>query len=230
MAPQFVVVQGVKDTRRTLEAWRERPWEVLRPWLLGAAFVSAALLLATWVVSLLVTPDPTPLRFPGVNSRADLGDVGRVLFRNSLVLALHAMACVAGFIAGSSLPLEAQAYKGWWRKLHDKAGDAAILFVTAATLFSLTTQAWALGEGAATLSNQLGMPSWRLMVGILPHAVPELIALFLPLAAWVHASRRGRWESLMAATFVTVAIAVPVLIVAANVEVYVSHHLILALR
>ena len=57
---------------------------------------------------------------------------------------------------------------------------------------------------------------------LLPHALPELIALFLPLAAWIVASRRGEWDELLAATFVTVAIAVPMLVVAAFVEVYVS--------
>ena len=40
--------------------------------------------------------------------RRRLGDVGTIVERNLLVLALHAMACVAGFIAGSSLPLQAQ--------------------------------------------------------------------------------------------------------------------------
>ena len=44
------------------------------------------------------------------------------------------------------------------------------------------------------------------------------------------ASRRGDWDQLLAATFVTVGIAVPVLIASAFVEVYVSPHLILALR
>ena len=33
-----------------------------------------------------------------------------------------------------------------------------------------------------------------------PHAIPELVALFLPLAAWIIASRRGEWEQLLAAT------------------------------
>ena len=48
-----------------------------------------------------------------------------------------------------------------------------------------------------------------LLLGLLAHAVPELVALFLPLAAWVVASRRGDWHELLAATIVTVAIAVP---------------------
>ena len=68
------------------------------------------------------------------------------------------------------------------------------------------------------------------VVGLLPHALPELIALFLPLAAWIIASRRDAWHELLAATFVTVAIAAPVLVVAAFVEVYVSPHLIRWLR
>ena len=68
-----------------------------------------------------------------------------------------------------------------------------------------------------------------LLLGVLPHAIPELVALFLPLAAWIIASRRGEWEQLLAATFVTVAIAIPILITSALVEVYVSPHLFSAL-
>ena len=60
-------------------------------------------------------------------------------------------------------------------------------------------------------------------------AIVMLIALFLPLAAWIIASRRGEWEQLLAATFVTVALALPVLVIAALVEVYVSPHLFVAL-
>jgi len=52
----------------------------------------------------------------------------------------------------------------------------------------------------------------------LPHAIPELMALFLPLAAWLIASRRDEWDQLLAATFVTVVIAVPVLLVSTLVE------------
>jgi hypothetical protein len=50
--------------------------------------------------------------------------------------------------------------------------------------------------------------------------VPELTALFLPLAAWLIASRRGEWNQLLAATFITVALAIPVLVVSATLEVY----------
>jgi uncharacterized membrane protein SpoIIM required for sporulation len=64
---------------------------------------------------------------------------------------------------------------------------------------------------------------------VLPHALPELTALFLPLAAWLIASRRGEWNQLLAATLVTVLIAIPVLLLAATVEVYVWPHILEAL-
>jgi uncharacterized membrane protein SpoIIM required for sporulation len=51
----------------------------------------------------------------------------------------------------------------------------------------------------------------------------------LPLAAWITASRRGEWDTMLAATVVTVAIALPLLLVAALIEVYVSPHLMATL-
>jgi hypothetical protein len=47
------------------------------------------------------------------------------------------------------------------------------------------------------------------------------VALFLPLAAWLVASRRRRWDELLAATVATTALALPVLVVTALVEIYV---------
>jgi hypothetical protein len=227
---ELVVVQGLRDTRGTLARWNLSPLRIVGPWFAGAAVVCAGLLTAVLVVAMHSVPDATPILMPGLNLPSTTGAVGHVLVRNSLVLALHSMACVAGFIAGSSLPQEADRYSGWWRVVHDRAGPLAILFVTGATIFSLATQVYVLGHAASTLAAQGGMPVGLLVAGILPHAIPELIGLFLPLAAWIIASRRGDWHELLAATFVTTAIAVPLVVAAAFIEVYVSPHLILALR
>jgi uncharacterized membrane protein SpoIIM required for sporulation len=132
-------------------------------------------------------------------------------------------------MAGSSLPQVAEGYNGIWRKVHELAGPLAIAFVAAATLFSLATQAYALGAHASTLAADLGVSPLVLVLGILPHALPELFALFLPLAAWTLASRARRWEELLAATFVTTALAIPILLLAGAVEVWVSPRLLLAL-
>ncbi|HEX6389989.1 MAG TPA: stage II sporulation protein M [Solirubrobacteraceae bacterium] len=226
----LALVQGMADTRATLVRWNLEPWPVVRAWLWRSLAIAVGLLVAVLVIARFSTPDSTPMFLPGLNMRTSMDAVWEVLFRNSLVLALHAFACVAGFIAGSSLPREAQRHSGIWARIHDRAGPLAIAFVIAATTFSLMTQAFVLGNAAATIANQGGMAPALLLVGILPHALPELVALFLPLAAWVLASRRGDWHELLAATFATTALAAPVLVVAAFVEVYVSPHLILFLR
>src|SRR2546430_2414487 len=128
-ANDLVLVQGMRDTRSTLAAWNQAPWPVLRGWLAGSVAVAVALLLTTWLIGVVSTPDATRLGFPG-------------------------------------LP---------------------------------------------------------------PHAFPELVALFLPLAAWIIASRRDQWNQLLAATFVTAGIAIPVLVASSVVEVYVTPHLLRAL-
>ena len=228
-ANDYALVRGMQDTRETLAAWRGNPWPVLRSWLAWSLLVAIALLYAVYVVAKLSQPDLTRLHLPGFGRAPGVGDVLFLLYRNSLVLALHAMACVAGFIAGSSLPHTASSLTGTWRRVHDRAGPLAIGFVVCATLFSLSTQAYALGGAASTLAAQLGISPALLIVGLLPHALPELVALFLPLAAWIIASRRGHWHELLAATFVTTTIAFPVLIAAAMVEVYVSPDVLRAL-
>lgn len=228
-AEQLALVRGWDDTREVLRSWSASPGQVVVPWTIGSLLITSALLLATWAVATLSDPDLTPVLFPGVNLHADAGEYARVLKANGLVLALHAMACVAGFIAGSSLPQAAQGYTGAWRWVHDKAGPLAMAFVVGATAFSLATQAYALGGAAATMAAQLDISPALLLLGLLPHALPELVALFLPLAAWTLASRRAAWHQLLAATFVTVAIAVPVLLASAAVEVWATSHLLLAI-
>jgi hypothetical protein len=225
---ELVLVQGMSDTKATLAEWNRKPWPVFRTWLFWSVMTALGLLAATWLVAKLSTPDPTPVVLPGIGRDPTMGDVGHVLFRNSLVLALHSMACVAGFMAGSTVPRQAALRSGFDRWVHEKAGKFAIAFVICATTFSLCTQAYALGHSAADVSFHMGVSPGRLLVALMPHAVPELTALFLPLAAWVVASRRGDWHQLLAATVVTTAIAAPVLVIASLVEIYVSPHVIQA--
>ena len=115
---------------------------------------------------------------------------------------------------------------GAWGAVHDYAGRFAILFVTAATTFSLLTQAYVLGGLTADVAAHLDLPQLTFIVLLLPHALLELTGLFLPLAAWLIASRRGEWNQLLAATLVTTAIALVMVIAAALIETYVTPGLI----
>lgn len=224
-----IFVHGVRDTRATLRGWQQSPAPVLGRWVAGSALAAAGLLGAVLVISHLFggATANIVLRPPFVVGHAH--DVLAVMRRNLLVLALHAMACVAGFIAGSSLPLQAEGRHGVSLWVHEHGGRLAIIFVVAATSYSLATQAYLLGHQLAATAEFFGVSPGVLLLSVMPHAILELVALFLPLAAWIVASRRGEWEQLLAATLVTVAIALPVLLLAAFVEVFVSPHLFVGL-
>jgi hypothetical protein len=226
-AGELALVQGWPDTRRALARWRRRPLPVLVPWVLGALAVAVTLLTAVLVVATVTVPAPHHGAFPGVTHPATVGDFTFVLYRNGLVLSLHALSCVAGFMAATAPPTGARGRVRRW--LGARAGRLAIAFVVGATVFSLATQAFALGRAAANLASTLDLAPGVLLLGLLPHALPELTALFLPLAAWTLASRRGEWSNLLAATLFTVAVAVPLLVVAAAVETLVTPRLLLAL-
>ena len=166
------------------------------------------------MVAKLTTPDPTSYLIPGYNSQATFHDYLAVLYRNSLVLALHAMACVAGFMAGSSLPLPASKRSGVSRWVHEKAGPLAIGFVVCATTFSLCTQAYVIGGGAAAIAAQLGTSPGMLLLALGRTPCPSCSRCS---CRWRHGSSPAgpaQWQDLLAATFVTVAISVPILLAA----------------
>jgi hypothetical protein len=228
-ASAYAFVHGIHSTRKTLAAWNRDPWPLLRSWLTGSLAAAAVLLLAVWLVAVL-----TPAALSGSWHKPPFfvgreSDVVRVLLDNGLVLALHALACVAGFVAGSSFPIQARKRRGVARLVHERGGPVAIVFVACAIAFSLSNQAYVLGTGLAHAAYALHASPGLLLLGLLPHALPELAALFLPLAAWITASRHGGWDSLLAASLVTVAAAIPILVVAAAWEVYVAPHLLQAL-
>ena len=77
-----------------------------------------------------------------------------------------------------------------------------------------------------TLAHSAGVSPALLLLTALPHALLELTAVFLPLAAWTIAGRRDEWDQLLAATFVTVGLAIPMLLVSATWETYVWPYLL----
>jgi hypothetical protein len=217
---------GMAITRATLRAWNNRPGPVLKGWLIGA--VAAACLL---LVAILTIAEVAPASGLAQLSQppfmvGDVTDAARIFSHNLLVLALHAMACLAGFIAGSSLPTQAGYRSGWRRTVHVRGGQVAIAFVIAATIFSLVVQAETIGTEAGRVALALHTSPVLLLIALMPHAVPELTAMFLPLAAWVIASRKRDWDQLLAATAVTVSIAAPVLVICACWEVFIAPHVV----
>ncbi len=228
-ASAYAFAHGVRRTRETFARWRDHPWPTVRRWVIGSLIASLVLLAGVWVVALasyrrgFVAIGRPPF------SSGDAGDVLSILAKNLLVLALHAMACVAGFIAGSSIPIQAARKRGMSRRAHELARRCALAAIVGATTFSLCWQAYLLGRTTGQVAFSLGRSAGLLLLGLLPHALPELMALFLPLAAWIGASRRAEWDQLLAAAVVSVAISVPVLLVTATWEVYAAPHVLAGL-
>jgi hypothetical protein len=222
----LVFLQGIGATKDTLRDWSRQPWVVMRIWVFWSVVIAFTLLGAVYLVATISTPDPSGTYIPGLVHGPSFDDIGLILFRNSLVLALHAFACVAGFIALNSLPYSAASRSGISKTIHEKAGRYAMLFVAGATFFSLATQAYFLGATLSSAAAQFDIGNFHFLLLLLPHAVPELTALFLPLAAWLIASSHGDSDQLLAATFVTVAVAVPTLLLSVSVEVFFFPHLI----
>jgi hypothetical protein len=226
-ASAYAFSQGVETTRTALADWNRRPFPLLGRWVLGSLAAAGVLLVGVLLVSSVVSGgshiaiNKPPLKVGGP------GDVLEILFGNLKVLALHVFACVAGFMAGSSLPMQAERMQsGFQRFIHERGARFAILFVAAAITFSLSIQAWVIGSQTAKVAHRLDISPALLLLTLLPHSIPELTALFLPLAAWIIASRAGDWDKLLAAALVTAAIALPVLVVTAIWEVYVAPHVI----
>src|SRR5262245_10581637 len=227
-ANQYAFVHGMRSTRVTLARWQSDPWPVLRGWLTAAAAIGLLLLAGVLLIASVVKPDLGFDYVPSLPDGAETGHTAEIVGRNSLVLALHAFACIAGFIAGSALPLSAQKRKGISRWIHERARPVAFAWVIFVTCFSLLTQATALGIYGSTLSDSLAISPAMLVATAIPHALLELTAVFLPLAAWTLASRRDEWDQLLAATVVTVTLAIPMLIASAVWEVQVWPYLLRA--
>jgi hypothetical protein len=220
-ANQYAFVHGMRRTRVALGRWRSDPAPVLRSWFGAAAAIGVMLLCLVWLIASVVEPDVGFNYLPRTPSGAEPERIAELVGRNSLVLALHAFACIAGFIAGTALPLSAKRRKGISRWIHERARPVAFAWVVFVTCFSLLSQAAALGVIGSTIADSASISPALLILTVLPHALLELTAVFLPLAAWTMASRRDEWDQLLAATAVTVTLAIPMLIASAAWEVHV---------
>jgi Stage II sporulation protein M len=157
--------------------------------------------------------------------RHSFGDVLYVFRRNLLVLGIHLCACWIGAIIGRSRePAPAR----WGpiavldRPVPSWMGRAALFYALLVTLLSVVVQAIALGRQLADLSLAAHISSTHLLVLVLPHAVPELVAVFLPLGLFLLEAQRGRLDRLGAWSLQAAAVALPVLLCAAVVETYVT--------
>jgi hypothetical protein len=155
----------------------------------------------------------------------DFGDVMYVFRRNLLVLGIHLCACWIGAIIGrrhEPSPDRWQWVVALNRPVPAWMGRAALCYALLVTLLSVVLQATALGRQLADESRAASISATHLLALVLPHAVPELIAVFLPLGLFLLEAQRARLDRLGVWSLQAAAIALPVLLCAAVIETYVT--------
>src|SRR5690242_4445099 len=93
----YALAHGLRRTRSTLRLWQHRPGRVLGRWALGSLGAALGLLAAVLAIAALSSGYKQIVTLRPPFAVGDTHDVVGVLGHNMLVLALHAMACVAGF-------------------------------------------------------------------------------------------------------------------------------------
>jgi len=184
-------------------------------WLAFAALFAAAFFAVVVVTAVTINVTPThPIEGPPFLI-GSFSDVLKIFSRNFLVLTLYAMVGVAvivlrrGAASGDASRRE---------RLVVKAGGA---IVAAIVLGAAARQAFVLAKMLAEFSGYLGESPIRMGLALVPHAAIELSAMFLPLGA-ILVERRSGEEAMRRALAISVAIAIPLLMLAAVTEVYVS--------
>jgi hypothetical protein len=209
----------VSDLRSALRRWSRDPASVLARWAVGSLLLGLALLGAALLVATVTVPGGDTYVPTFADPAAGVSDAVQIFARNSLVLALHSLVCVAVYMATRPAPPRAT-------RLQRSTGPVALCVIGGLTIFSLASQTWTLGHQLAGAAQTLGVSNLGLVERLSVHAVPELTALFLPLAACLALVRGARHDDLGAAGLVCFAAALPVVALCACLEVFVTRYVV----
>jgi hypothetical protein len=173
--------------------------EVFVRWIGATAALALVVLLAIVVAAQALVVPASPVVGGPPFMEGDLHDAARFVVHN-----LGAMLARYGRDDADTSPMRGRVI----------AGTAGLL---------LLTQVYQQGSRLSRTAAYLGVPSWQLLPGLLPHAVIELAAVLLPLSAATFALRAPRLrEAGLPSAFQALAVALPVLCVTAAIETYVS--------
>lgn len=209
---------GIAETRGSLKTWFSAPAKSFAPWFAAALFIAVTMLLSVWIISTL--KEPMLIDIGNLQIQPQVPSVGYVFSKNLIVLALHSFICIAGFLALYAVPNVGKNQGKVSRILHMQVSKGATWFIIAATVFSVTTQVWRLSNITVDVATTYGVSVTSIIASIAPHALIELTAVFLPLAAFIMLSRKDRSKQLLAATVACLTFSFPMLIVASLLEHY----------
>jgi Stage II sporulation protein M len=214
----------MEETATTAYQWRQLsrvvrvpPAQVSR-WVLVSFLAATCLLLFVLAVAVLSAEyRQVPVSGPPFVA-GSITDAMRIFGENCLVLALYVAACLSVFV----MRRHRRAPTESWTAQEVTRTRLATSLIIGLLLVAVCRQAYVLGHGLAGFSAFFYVNRWRLWLAVLPHAIPELTAMLLPVAAWFCASRKGELDQLAAVTVSALLVALPLLASASLIEVYVS--------
>src|SRR5437763_13222419 len=145
MEAQPAAPLGMAWTRALFATWAERPLPTLLPWALGSLCIGLMLLGAAVLVATLAGPG-VPYTPVFADPTAGLSDVGRIVERNTAVLALQVLVCAGAYLA--TRPGD----HALWRA-------RALYVIAGLSVYSFAAQAWRLGHDLASAAHTLGFTS-----------------------------------------------------------------------
>lgn len=203
---------------------------LLRRWYLVAGSIAISMLLSILVIGALSTPDNGLAASSLVDTDQGLPDMVHIMQKNFLVLGIHLCACWIGALVVAK---QRNVPDGWNRMrwlnsdLPDWVRTACLGYALFVTISSIVLQTFALGLSASAIASDYGMQMPLFIALLAPHALVELTAVFLPLAAFLWRSRRDQLAMLGHDSWVCAAYAIPMICLAAAWEVWVTPHLLL---
>jgi hypothetical protein len=197
-------------TRATFAAWALQPLPVLVPWALGSLALALGLLTAALLVALAAGPGENEYVPVFADHAAGSAEVLRIFIRNAAVLLMYLLVALAVYVVTRPGRYAPEVRRG------------VLWTVGALAAYSLVSQAWRLGHDLAGAAATLDLTPAALLARACVHAVPELAAVYLPLAACLALVRRGRTDDLGAAALLCAAVALPVVFFCAGVEVHLT--------
>ena len=210
------------------------PRAEVRRWLVVSGTIATAMLVGVAVLATIRQHDgPSGFSSGLLDPDGSWSGVAEILKANGLVLALHFFAASAGAIIGRG-----ERDASGTRTMTSRFGTetmpawverAALAWALGATLLSVAAQTWRLGGILADLAAQVGHAPVLVLLCVLPHALPELCAVFLPLGLFLVQARRDDLAPLVGWIWHALLLAAPALVLCALVEEWLSRPLLQAL-
>lgn len=202
------------------------PWSDVKLWFALSALISAVMLLGVIVFSHFVPADASAGSGSLLLRRRNSWHTAAWIFRrNMLVLTIHFLACAVGGIIGrphQPLPESWSRFRRLDRELPPWLARGALLYALCATLTSVALQTTGNSFVLADLAAYLRIDSAWVIFLVLPHAIPELVGVFLPLALFLVNARRGQLAVLSVWAWQSAVIGLPLVAGAALIEAFVT--------